>query len=95
VTDELLNSWILLPAMVAALSGLAAHARGRSGWAVGLAVVGFFVVLVVAFLVVLAGLIFHPAIGPNTLTLSVWSPVLLYWLIAIAIARTLDNKPEG
>lgn len=92
MTDELLKFWILLPALVAALSGLAAHFRGRPGWAVGLAVVGFVVVLPLAFLAVLAGIIFYPAIDQNILIAIVWGPVFLYWLIAIAVARTLDRK---
>jgi hypothetical protein len=85
----------MLPALLAALSGLAAHWRGRPGWAVGLAVIGFVAVFGWAFLAVFAGIIFHPAIGPNTLGVIVWTPVLLYWLVAIAVARSLDRKVSG
>jgi len=50
------------------------------------------VVSILAFVTVLAGIIFYPTIGSSMLVVIVWSPVLLYWLVAVAVARTLDRK---
>lgn len=92
MTDELFKYWILLPALVAALSGLAAHWRGRPGWAFGLACTGFVVVFGFSFLSVLVGIVFH---GMIRLEIIVWSGVILYWVVAIAIAFSLDPKLRG
>jgi len=89
VTDDLLKYWMLLPALVAALAGLVAFSRGRPGWAFGLACTGFVAVLALAFLCVLAAIVLN---GADWLSFVVWGGVLLYWLIAIAIARSLDRK---
>lgn len=89
MTESLFNYWILLPALVAALAGLVAYRRGRPGWAVGLACTGFVVVFGFAFLCVLAAIVLN---GATWIAFVVWGGVLLYWLVAIAIASSLDRK---
>lgn len=81
----------LLPALVAALSGLLAHVRGRPGWAVGLAIVGFIVVMAIGFPAVLAGLLLQ---NGWVIEAVVWGGVALYWLIASLIAFSLDKRPK-
>jgi hypothetical protein len=75
---------------VAALSGLGAYMRVRPAWAFGLACTGFVVVFVLAFLSVLVGIVSHGAVR---LQIIVWGWVLLYWLVAIAIAFSLPKLP--
>lgn len=80
----------LLPALVATLSGLLAHARGRPGWAVGLGIVGFIVVMVIGFAATLLGLVLQSGVVVVAIT---WSGVALYWLIAFVISSSLDKRP--
>lgn len=84
MTDELLQYWLLLPALVATLPGFWLCHRGRVGAGATLAILGFLIVGMVAAVSIVVGLIMQGAFPAAEM---IWGTAGLYCLVVVGMTR--------
>jgi hypothetical protein len=72
----------LLPALAATLPGLWVWHRGRPAWGISLAVVGFFLISLVAIVAIAIGFVTQSILPAAA---ALWGAVAFYCLVAVVI----------